>query len=87
MIQGDEGQQRPTHNGESGQPAGHARAMRPLDDAEQPQGQRHNGEFQDQQISPRRGHGDRKMSERQWCSAPALAVAPKTTDSLSGVMT
>ena len=32
-------------------------------------------------------HGERKMGGRQWCSAPALAVAPKTTDSLSGVMT
>jgi hypothetical protein len=27
--------------------------MRPLDDAEQPQGERHNGEFQYEQISPR----------------------------------
>jgi len=61
--------------------------MRPLDDAEQPQGQWNNRKFQNQQINPRPSHGDGKMKARQWCSAPALAVAAKTADSLSGVMT
>ena len=76
MIQGDEQQQRAAHNGKARQPAGHARAMQPLDDAEQQQGQRHDGQFEDQQISPRsRRMVSRKMRARQWCSAgAALAV-------------